>query len=204
MAEHHFSMSEMTTSQGIIDTTLCSSPRIGFLNRKPSSRRHIENSDQLVQEISSALSTLVSLRCFEEETFEEQVRFFHSVDLLISPHGAQLTGLPFLANKPCTHLIELFPHKYLMPDFYGSLARDSGVEYSYIYVSNSSVEELTKNEAASEIEGRLVSPNLFERIGARSQNFCLDPKLIVDAARHSIRKWCECKNSVQSNVFSGV
>jgi hypothetical protein len=189
-------------------TTQCPSPRIGILNRKRSNGRSITNADSLVHNITSELfftsgsdnnitlsstSPDVSLTYFEGQTFEQQVRFFRNIDLLISPHGAQLTGIPFMANKPCTKMIELFPHNYLLPDYFGTLARDSGIEYSYIYVSESSADTIQQAQTRSEIKGRIVPPITFERVAARGQNLCISTAYLVDTLRDAIRNWCKCK-----------
>ena len=189
--------------------TMCSLPRIGVLNRKRIHGRSITNADSLVENINSelfftsgndnsialSLSTSippnVSLAYFEGRTFEEQVQFFRNTDVLISPHGAQLTGIPFMANKPCTKMIELFPHNYLVPDYFGTLARDSGVEYSYIYVSKSSADELQK----AQIEGRIVPSTTSERVAARGQNLCINASDLVGALKDVIQDWCRCKQS---------
>jgi len=196
------------------DAAVCRPLRIGILNRKPSSGRSIINAEKVVREIvseifdgntaahassssSSSSEPPVSLSHFERKDFREQVRFFRGTDLLISPHGAQLTGLPFLANKPCTRLLEIFHHDYLLPDYFGTLARDSGIEYSY-YVAPSSDSETNQTKRAEEllpmeIEGRDISK---DRARAQKKNFCLDPKPIVDAVRDSVRNWCECHHKI--------
>lgn len=189
--------------------TMCSLPRIGVLNRKRIHGRSITNVDSLVQNIdselfftsgndssitlssSTSMSSNVSLTYFEAQTFEQQVQFFRNTDVLISPHGAQLTGIPFMANKPCAKMIELFPHNYLVPDYFGTLARDSGVEYSYIYVSKSSADEIQK----AQIEGRIVSSTTSERVAARGQNLCINATDLVDTLRDVLRDWCKCKQS---------
>ena len=223
-------------------TTVCRLPRIGILNRKPSSARSILNAEEVVRAIvsgvfegnataaaraSSLLSSPppVSLYYFEGRDFREQVRFFRGTDLLISPHGAQLTGIPFLAssknnnnnnnkNKSCTRLLEIFHHDYLLPDYFGTLALDSNIEYSYYVVpdadgyryrlSNDNDNETNKTKhqqwaekemIATKIEGRVVNKDRATK--AKSKNFCLDPKPIVDAVKDSIRDWCECKNKHQ-------
>ncbi len=183
--------------------TQCSAPTIGILNRKPSNRRSILNAESLVGEITSRLfpgsdtmspSALpVSLAYFEGKTFEQQVNFFQNVDLLISPHGAQLTGLPFLANKKCAKLIELFPPNYLLPDYYGTLAVDSGIEYSYVYISWES-----PANAMDQKSKRIVGKSKPERVIARKKNMCIDPYRMVDMLRDQIRDWCKCRELSES------
>jgi len=185
------------------DATVCSSPRIGILNRRLASGRSIINAEYLVKNITSEIlkgsdiilssSPPVSLTFFETKSFKEQVLFFHNIDLLISPHGAQLTGIPFLGNKPCTQMVEFFPDHYLMPDYYGTLARDSDVEYSYIYTSNSSADLVEQAQNRSGL-GRISPPNKSKRIFARKQNLCISPAVFVDTLRDAIRSWCKCNN----------
>lgn len=197
MAQQHFDFGE-----GNDATTPCSIPRIGILNRRALNGRSITNPEEIIGNITSELfnrsdttlssSSPVSLTYFEGLTFEQQVHFFHNVDLLISPHGAQLTGIPFLASKPCSRLIELFPHNYLLPDYFGTLARDSGVEYSYIYVSESPADVIEQAQIQSELKGRIVPQTAYERSAARKQNLCISPTKIVDTLRDAIGDWCKC------------
>jgi Glycosyltransferase 61 len=71
----------------------------------------------------------VRIVSFDGWSFAEQVVFMNSVDVLISPHGAQLTSIPFLPN--CASILELFPQGYHPPYYFGSLAVASGVTHSY-------------------------------------------------------------------------
>ena len=178
------------------DGTYCPAPKIGILNRKFSSGRSITNAESLVQKITSELfgetgaetptSPPVLLTHFEGKTFQEQVQFFRDVDLLISPHGAQLIGIPFMANKGCTKMIELFPDNYLVPDYFGTLAVDSGVEYSYIYVS-----KLTPEMLHSET-GRIAPETSRTRGAVRKQNMCVAPAVAMQALRDAVKDWCKC------------
>lgn len=84
-------------------------PRIAILNRDSNYSRTILNS-RIISDQLMPLSRddMVPIKYFESLSFPDQVSFFRSVDILISPHGAQLTGLPFM-NAPCAHIVELFP-----------------------------------------------------------------------------------------------
>jgi hypothetical protein len=209
MAQQHFIFDEENTSKNRIDhpndAASCSPPRIRILNRKPLNGRSITNAEYLVQNITSELfagsehtpspSPSISLTYFEGQAFKEQVRFFQNTDVLISPHGAQLTGIPFLGNKPCTKVIELFPNDYLLPDYFGTLARDSGVEYSYIYFSDAPADTIEETQSRSELKGRIVPSTTSGRSAARKQSLCISPTMIVTTLREVILDWCECKNS---------
>ena len=173
---------------------------IGILNRKASNGRSIGNAESLIESITTKFfggdegerlssSPPVILTHFEGQPFQKQVQFFHDIDLLISPHGAQLIGIPFMANKPCTKMIELFPHNYLVPDYFGTLAVDSGIEYSYIYVS-----EQPPTAAQNEV-GRIAPETSKTRGAARQTNFCVNPDILIGALRDAIRDWCKCMES---------
>jgi hypothetical protein len=159
-------------------------PRVGILNRRGSVGRSVSNADHLIQILSDTVTkngsaSVSPIEYFEQKTFLEQVQFFGSIDILISPHGAQLTGIPFLANKPCTQLLELFPKAYALPNFFGSLARNSGVGYSYLYLS----ENPPEGEQAESLQ---------ERIRARAQSLCPSPTLITTIVQELITDWHSC------------
>ncbi len=196
MIQKHFDFKEREKQKSTTNTfvTPCPLPKIGILNRKASNGRSIENVESLVQRINSDfgagndadVSSSVVLTHFEGQSFQQQVQFFHDIDLLISPHGAQLIGIPFMANKPCAGMIELFPHNYLVPDYFGTLAVGSGIEYSYIYVSDRPATP-GQNEA-----GRIAPGTSRNRGAARQQSICIDPDILIGALRDAIRYWCEC------------
>jgi hypothetical protein len=106
------------------------SPRIGILNR-PKTRR-LQTVDVLAHELGQAFPmSSVTIKEFESASFADQVDFYSFVDILISPHGAQLAGLPFMPN--CGGFVELMPKVYYRPKFFGSLATGSGlVGYGYV------------------------------------------------------------------------
>mmetsp|Transcript_14196 Transcript_14196/g.34471 ORF Transcript_14196/g.34471 Transcript_14196/m.34471 type:complete len:307 (-) Transcript_14196:1270-2190(-) len=156
-----------------------SRPRIAILNRASNYSRTILNS-QLLSDKMKALSRddIVPVKYFEGLSFFEQVSFFRSVDILISPHGAQLTGLPFM-NAPCAHVVELFPKGYAIPEMFGTLAIESGKDYSYLYMSsNSSDMEQAKHRR--------------ERKRARSRNLCPSPNVMFETMRKRADEWRLC------------
>merc|ERR1711884_71820 len=70
----------------------------------------------------------------------DQVEFFRNADIVISGHGAGLTGLPFMANgletpdsKSCKQILEFYPKGYALPYYFGSLAIQSGIGHNYVY-----------------------------------------------------------------------
>ena len=165
---------------------------------------------------SSSRSTIPSIPIvtFDGLSFEEQINFFRSIDILISPHGAQLTGIPFLLGsyhphrnssvatdvsttimtresvssvtkeRKCKYLLELFPQDYLWSVFFGSLARASEIQYSYMYLSNHRPKQRD-----------FVQRRHKARDKARSQQFCppLDP--MVEISESIVLEWKACRDA---------
>jgi hypothetical protein len=158
---------------------LCkSSPRIGVLNRRKAVGRSIVNTQKLVQVMSTENGYNVSVEYFEDKSFQEQVDFFSSVDILLAPHGAQLTGLAFLQST-CSQLLELFPKGYAIPSFYGSLATNAGIGYSHLYLSD----RPWQTEQAE---------SLSQRIQARAADLCPSPDEVSASIRSLVQAWEEC------------
>jgi hypothetical protein len=160
-------------------TRICDHPRVAILNRRKPVGRSILNAMRLSEILTSALNETnkIPITYFEGASFSDQVQFFTKADIVISPHGAQLTGLPFLGT--CGAILELFPTAYLLPNFYGSLSINSGILYSYLYLS--------KGDAHSE-----KAESLLDRIQARATNLCPAPAVIVEAVKALTNDWREC------------
>ena len=122
---------------------------------------------------------------FENASFGDQVKFFSTVDILISPHGAQLTGLTFMPN--CGQILELTPKGYHIPYYFGSLANASGLGYGYVYMSSGDPKNETKTMSATyALRGKM-----------RSANFCPSTTSIVRGVLDLVEDWnycCEQKN----------
>ncbi|KAG7369066.1 DUF563 domain containing protein [Nitzschia inconspicua] len=166
-------------------------PRIGILNRKAFNGRFFSNAEDLEHSLRSVISSKnqsvsssIQIYYFEDRSFQEQVEFFQGNDIILSPHGAQLTGVPFLANKACSQLLELFPKRYWIPSFFGSLARNAGVQYSYLYLSDNPPE----GEQAT---------SLRERVHARAQSLCPNPQEIVSVVLQLVNDWRQCCNTLK-------
>mmetsp|Transcript_33078 Transcript_33078/g.79938 ORF Transcript_33078/g.79938 Transcript_33078/m.79938 type:complete len:385 (+) Transcript_33078:80-1234(+) len=157
-------------------------PRIGIVNRADYKWRSILNADELVA-VARPLSrdNFIRMEYFENQSFPDQVAFFRSVDILIAPHGAQLTGVAFM-DAPCSHLLEVFPKHYVIPHFYGSLAMSTGKKYSYLYMSENSF---------------LLEQVFKEREVARRFNFCPSIATIVGYLKGLVADWKECCTSIK-------
>lgn len=151
-------------------------PRIGLLSRKKT--RQILNA----AEVMSALSLLapVDIGFFENATFKEQVTFMYDHDIIVSPHGAQLTGLPFMPD--CGGVLEIYPRFYWLPGFFGSLAQNCGLTHLNLYPSTGS----------PSLESRPGARSYRFRAWARAANICAHVEEVVSAVRRLLDKRVEC------------
>ena len=157
-------------------------PRICILDRKRT--RRILNVKQLKQGLETAFpDSPVSIRYFERATFLEQVEVFSSADILISPHGAQLSSIPFLPK--CAKPLELFTAGYYVPDFFGSLSTHAGLNHSSAYVGD----EATQGDL------RYRMKSMKTRVRARAHSMCPNVSDLVQLVQTNIRLWHECCES---------
>mmetsp|Transcript_14609 Transcript_14609/g.35558 ORF Transcript_14609/g.35558 Transcript_14609/m.35558 type:complete len:536 (-) Transcript_14609:1974-3581(-) len=201
-------------------------PTIGILNRRPSSGRSILNTNDILHRLqeefsSSSSSTIANVlnepEYFERDrSFQQQVMFFNNVDILLSPHGAQLTGIPFLGRRSVNNgdnghalheeavnchgrhkpqLLEIFPPNYLIPSFFGSLAVNSDIGYSHWYYDMTATKDQPGSVTTSKNQTR--SSTIFERSDARAQNLCIDPNETISAVTGMVKEWkqlCDCNS----------
>lgn len=130
---------------------------------------------------NQSLYSVAPVTYFESASFVDQVDFYSSVDIVVSPHGAQLTGIAFM--PPCGSVMELSPKGYSVPEYFGSLAKSSGLQHSYIYMSEG---DERKDYAAS-------MRTLSLRETMRRINMCASPQLIVDAVQQLVEEWKQCQ-----------
>jgi len=157
----------------------CSSPRVGILNRKV--HPTLQNVGSIVHAIEKHVEGNVTfkLSSFESRNYEEQLEFLSETDILVSPHGPQLSGIPFLPN--CAHLMEIFPVGYHKPSFFGSLAAVAGVHYTYLYLG-SNVKRETK----------MAMKNADGHEAAWKTSLCPDGDTVARAVRVLIEEWRQC------------
>jgi Glycosyltransferase 61 len=158
-------------------------PRIAILNRELSSSRSIVNQDEIVRALQSNLTPFspqhVTIATFEHTSFLNQVSFFLNHDIVISPHGAQLTLLPMLPQ--CGRILELFPANFYFDTFFGSLADVSSIDLYTLYLSDQDP-ALSNNKGTSRAERR------------RHRNVFLCPPVedIVRAVQQIVQDWRVC------------
>jgi Glycosyltransferase 61 len=170
-------------------------PRIAILNRHLTSGRHVLNARAIAAAIQAIFPPYpVPIVYFENRTFLEQVRFFATeTDLVLAPHGAQLTGLAFL--PPCAAVLELFPSNYLVPDFFGSLAAALNISHSFFYLGDNREDLILPHE-----QYHFYVPNDPLKDAAQ----CPDGAKIVDAVRRLVQNWHLCCSASVSSPTTTV
>jgi hypothetical protein len=184
-----------------------SSPRIGILNRAKS--RTIQHVDQLAAAMGSNINgttgTDIVIQYFENASFIEQVQFFIDTDILISPHGAQLTGIPFLTastsspttstSSMCSQVMEIFPPSYVLTDFFGTLAAQSHIPHSYMYFEPKDSNDDNDNFSSSPLVlpgAARVSRTVTERKVDRQRSIQIVVDDVVKAVQSLVEDWYMC------------
>jgi Glycosyltransferase 61 len=156
-------------------------PVVGILNRR--NTRRILNVDEIKERLQSNIKAEVRVIEFEERSYEDQVRFMAETDILISPHGAQLTSIFFLPT--CASVVEIFPKGYWVPHFFGSLAHGAGLaSHTALYTGHDRKRELAWNMETYE-----------RREKARAGNICVDSDKLVSHVRLLLKDWQSCCNN---------
>ena len=112
-------------------------PVIGILNRN--STRTLLNAHVLHEKLSNFSDKPVEIVYFEGKSFHEQISFMMQTDIIVSPHGAQLSSINFM--QECGGVFELFARGYFWPHFFGPLAATSGLFHGYVYTGKDLEEE---------------------------------------------------------------
>lgn len=117
------------------DDSVARLPKIAILNVAEESSRHIWNAKELAASIEDTFpGQIVPMVYSENHTLLEHVQFFMENDIVLSPHGAHLTGIAFMKN--CSTIVEFFPKDFLLADMYRPLAANVGVTHKYFYLSD--------------------------------------------------------------------
>jgi hypothetical protein len=174
----HYNMTERVKIRASEDF-----PRIAILNRKWGEKRNLKNIVRLSKQLSRRLpeNPDVPVMYFKNKTFLEQVDFFAKTDIVISPHGAQLTGIPFMPD--CGAVLELFPKGYYLPAFFGTLANVSNLNHAFLYLSEvDGKSEYSKFAASKET-----------RLEARGAELCPPVHSVVQAVEQLVKEWKQCR-----------
>ena len=156
-------------------------PRILILNRESSSGRSIMNAQELKAALEWVLpiSHIQLVSHFGEHSFREQVAEVATSDIVISPHGGQLTSI-FLMPR-CGAVVELFSKGYYVPEYFGSLAASSGIRHTYLYTGGDDMD--------SELDHYMK--DLTTRTIARLFPVCAPLRIVVEHVVQEVRLWKE-------------
>ena len=160
--------------------------KIGLVNR--GGGRKLLNPDGMLATLQNVFPQhQVTLKYLDDATFDDKVDFYSQTDVLISPHGSQLTGIMFM--RPCSAVVELFPHLYYTENYFSSLAKLSGLVHTNWYVSNEDVPE---------------SLSLVTRLNNTNNDMCPSIDTLVSYVGTMIqqRKDCLAKNADATTQFS--
>lgn len=155
-------------------------PVIGILNRNETAARTLLNAQQLQTFLAKMTDRPVEIVYFENKTFFEQVEFMMQTDILVSPHGAQLTSINFMSS--CGGVFEVFPPGYWFPNFFGPLAATSGLSHGYVYTGYDWVQEWQK-------KGRV---NKKLRNFARELDVCIPLNTSLTVIGQMVDNWKTC------------
>lgn len=153
-------------------------PVIGILNRN--STRSLLNARALQHSLSTFSDKPVEIVCFEGKSFQEQVSFMMKTDILVSPHGAQLSSINFM--QECGGVFEVFPRGYFWPQFFGPLAATSGLFHGYGYTGFDLKKEWYQKGAQE----------FRYRSRARRRDVCAPLDTSLDVVLKLIDKWKSC------------
>jgi len=154
-------------------------PVIRILNRVKESNRSLSNAQALQAALEEMTQSTVDVVYFENKTFLEQVSFMMETDILISPHGAQLTSINFM--PACGAVVEAFPQGFWFPHFFGPLAASAGLTHGYIYTG--------KNHHK---EWKQALRHRKYRFKVRKQNICLPLEQSLPFIEQFVDNWRQC------------
>ncbi|OEU11864.1 hypothetical protein FRACYDRAFT_244984 [Fragilariopsis cylindrus CCMP1102] len=192
-------------------------PVIGFLNRKRSSGRYVTNHVSIVTALEEEFyntsanannkANVQYLSNFDGLSFVDQISYMNTIDILIGPHGAQLTSIPFLPE--CSGILELFPIGYYIPTFFGSLSRSTGHYHISYYTGSTTNNNSTNNNRVRRVrirneEIRLGHQTLQTRKVSRRKTIIADPDIIIHGVKKLISYWqsCQCMTYVEKDSCS--
>jgi hypothetical protein len=170
------SNSSSTSSSTTATSTTTRFPRIAILNRRQT--RKIVNAKDIVKNLRLHLDNNIEIPelYFEGLSFRDQVRALSNIDILITPHGAQETGLVFLPT--CGGVLELIPNGYYYPNFFGTLAATSGLSHAFLYFGG----KQNNNDVSYS----------WNNMTIRSANFCPSIHIIRTAVEALMDQWQRC------------
>ena len=116
--------------------------RLLVLNRHDATQREWVYADETLNLIKNEWNNVIETKIipsFTGYSFEQQALEIHKADVIISPHGAQLTNIFFA--RPCTTMLELFPRGFYYPKKGPLLMEAGGIAFDGYHFDGSPVAE---------------------------------------------------------------
>lgn len=187
----------LTTLQLDINATLihhsCNKtfPKIGIINRRKNRKLlNVEGIAESIREEFGIKEPELSVAYFEKASFRDQAKFFSQTDIVISPHGAQLTGMVFMPDNGA--LLEIFPVGWVIPWYFGSLSKCFGLDHAYIYETEENLDNTTINLMAKNNDL------------TQFRNLCIPTSVIVEGVQQLVRRWKGRCSTHAKNDYIGV
>ncbi|GAX18230.1 hypothetical protein FisN_31Hu017 [Fistulifera solaris] len=170
-------------SQTIARDTCQDVVRVGILNRRPANGRSIENSRDIMDQLHRVFGDKIQVDqiFFDLSTFQEQIAWFASHDIILTGHGAQETGMPFMPK--CGAILEIFPFDYFVPDYFAALSDSTHVRH-YIVNNDRSRDPITETQTSSE--------HPKSRYQAKQTRMCPATQTTLEYLLTAIREWDAC------------
>jgi hypothetical protein len=185
-------------------------PRIAILNRQKT--RHIVDAPALAKAISRALDRVaadIPVVYFEDRTFADQMQFMAHTDIVISPHGAQLTSI--IAMPPCGGLLEIYPPNYYPVSFFASLADASGILHQTMYLGRGGGGNISSGSGSnnwitnsSSVDQDFASPDGHQRSLDRSYPLCPDVDEVVRLTVRLVAASVQCCHAAAAAAASAI
>ncbi|GAX10878.1 hypothetical protein FisN_31Hh087 [Fistulifera solaris] len=162
--------------------------RIGIINREAHYGRSILNAQDIMEQLKRVFGDKVQVNevYFEDTSFQEQLQWFSSHDIVLTGHGAQETGMPFMPK--CGVLLEVFPFNYYIPEYFSALTDSTDVRHYVINndATHSDPQAATKESSSNpETEGQ-----------AKATKLCPATRSTVEYLLTAVRDWDSCCRSL--------
>eukprot|EP00339_Tiarina_fusa_P005443 CAMPEP_0117010880 /NCGR_PEP_ID=MMETSP0472-20121206/9478_1 /TAXON_ID=693140 ORGANISM="Tiarina fusus, Strain LIS" /NCGR_SAMPLE_ID=MMETSP0472 /ASSEMBLY_ACC=CAM_ASM_000603 /LENGTH=504 /DNA_ID=CAMNT_0004713527 /DNA_START=127 /DNA_END=1642 /DNA_ORIENTATION=+ len=175
-------------------------PRVAILNRQ--NERKLLHADDIAKAIPLELvgttrrrdsSSPVEVSYFETASLCDQVKFFSTTDVVISPHGAQLSALFAMPPNIGGTVLEIFPLGFVIPWYFGSLAASSGIDHTFLYETQGDLEsELAYGLATSKRQAE-----------AKARDLSVSTDIVVKSVREIVDRWKEANGCKEGPLQDG-
>jgi Glycosyltransferase 61 len=154
-----------------------------ILDRKKASRDWAFASDatKLLGLELGKLVKVTHLKSFNGMSLHAQARAMHSADIIVSPHGAQLSNLAYI--RPCTVVVELFPRGYYLQFFQSLVISAGGLSYEGYPTGGDRYEDTLPALVNATVRGR-----------ARSASIPASPSSLIDALPELLHAASQCRS----------